>query len=422
MLVILVVTKKIYSSTVLVLGIVQFVEALAFFLPQSYFPMYITSLGASVASVGIFVSAFSLSFVVLSPVIGRLVDRIGGKKLILWALAGDFVFGILTGLAPTWHWLLVIRLLDGAVSATSTLAAEVLLIGSVPASRRGETVGFTSACAMAGRWMGPIFGGTIQLVSKSFGLSLVNSYRIPYIVDSVLAVFAFALVSWKASESRTKAVTHNAASKAEKGKMKFTTSMIFMMFFAFTYGGALGLTMILSALLYYDKFGVEPFTIGAILSATGFIGFGASWVAGRISDYLGRKPVLALGEGIGRVMGFLLPLMPSFNMTALCHLFRKAGFSISRPATDALKADIAPSEHRGQYFGFYQTAYMVGDVTFPVIGTYLYFTYVAETFNLAGFSIPGYAIPYFLSSLLGLIGLITVLIFVKPQIHEDKAS
>ena len=167
---------------------------------------------------------------------------------------------------------------------------------------------------------------------------------------------------------------------------------------------------------------MDPFTIGAILSATVLIGFGASWVAGRISDYLGRKPVLALGEGIGRVMGFLLPLMPSFNMTALCHLLRKAGFSISRPATDALKANVAPPKHRGEYFGFYQTAYMVGDITFPVIGTYLYATYVAENFNLAGFSIPGYATPYFLSSLLGLIGLITVLIFVKPQIHEDNTS
>lgn len=97
------VTRKIYSSTVLVLGIVQFVEGLAFFLPQSYFPMYITSLGASVASVGIFVSAFTLASAVLSPVIGRLVDRIGRKKIILWGLAGDFVFGILTGLAPSWH-------------------------------------------------------------------------------------------------------------------------------------------------------------------------------------------------------------------------------------------------------------------------------------------------------------------------------
>jgi MFS family permease len=421
-LVIPVVTRKIYSSTVLVLGVVQFVEALAFFLPQSYFPMYITSLGASVASVGIFVSAFTLASAVLSPIIGRLVDRIGRKRLILWGLAGDVVFGILTGLAPTWHSLLVIRLLNGAMSAASTLGAEALLIDSVPASRRGEAVGFTSACAMAGRWTGPIFGGTIQWVSRSFDFSLGTSYRIPYFIDSVLAVFAFALVSWKTRESRTKTVIQNVVSKAAKGTMKFTPSMIWMTFFAFTYGGALGLTMTLSALLYSDKFGVNPFTIGAILSATGLIGFGASWVAGRISDYLGRKPVLALGEGIGRVMGFLLPLMPSVNLTALCHLFRKAGFSISRPATDALKADVAPSEHRGEYFGFYQTAYMVGDVAFPVIGTYLYATYVAETFNVAGFAIPGYAAPYFLSSFLGLIGLTTVLIFVKPQTHEDNAA
>lgn len=350
--------------------------------------------------------------------IGRLIDRVGAKKLILVGLAGDVVFGLLTGLAPTWHWLLVIRLLNGAVSAASTLSAEVLLIGSVSVSRRGEAIGFTAACAMAGRWAGPIFGGSIQSISKSFGLSILNSYRIPYIVDSVLAVFAFALVAWKANESKTKAVTHNAA-KSKKIKMKFTASMIFMMFFTFIYGGALGLTMTLSSLLYYDKFGMEPLMIGVILSATGLIGFAASWVAGRISDRLGRKPVLALGEGIGRIMGFLLPLMPSINLTALCHLFRKAGFSISRPATDALKADVAPPKHRGEFFGFCQTAYMAGDVAFPVIGTYLYSTYIAETFHFAGFSIPGYATPYFLSSLLGLIGLITVLIFVKPQIHED---
>jgi len=413
--------SKIYSDTVLVLGVVQFVEALAFFLPQSYFPMYITSLGATVASVGIFISAFTLAFAVFSPAIGRLSDRIGRKKLILWGLAGDVVFGILTGLAPSWHWLLVIRLLNGAVSAASTLPTEALLIDTVPARRMGEAVGFTSACAMAGRWTGPVFGGSVQWFSRSFGFSTANSYRIPYFVDSILAVLAFALVAWRVREAGSKNVTHKAL-KAERGKMKFATSMKVMMFFAFTYGGAIGLTMPLTALLYSDKFSVEPLTIGAIISATGLIGLGASWIAGRISDRLGRKPVLALGEGIGRLMGFILPLMPSTNMTALCHLFRKAGFSISRPATDALKADIAPPEHRGEYFGFYQTAYRVGDIIFPVIGTYLYATYIAETFNVVGFSIPGYAIPYFLSSSLGLMGLLTLLIFVKTQRYSDTAS
>jgi len=379
--------------------------------------MYITSLGATVASVGVFISAFTLSSAIFSPTIGKLSDRLGRKKLILWGLAGDVVFGVLTGLVPSWHWLLFVRLLNGALSTAATLPTEALIIDSAPAQKRGEAVGFTSACAMAGRWTGPVFGGSVQWITKSFGFSLVNSYRAPYFVDSLLAAITFALVAWKVTDSKSEQ-TENVELKSKKGKMRFTTSMRVMMFFAFTYGGAIGLTMPLTALLYSDKFGVEPLTIGAIISVTGLIGLMASWIAGRISDTMGRKPVLTLGEGIGRLMGFLLPLMPSVNMTALCHFFRKTGFSIGRPAMDALKADVAPPENRGEYFGYYQTAYRFGDMTFPIIGTYLYATYFSIRFNVASLSIPGYAMPYVLSSSLGLIGLLSVLIFVKS--YNDK--
>jgi MFS family permease len=408
--------RTVYSDTILVLGIVQFVEALAFFLPQSFYPMYITSLGATVASVGVFISAFTLSSAVFSPVIGRLSDRMGRKRLILWGLAGDIVFGVLTGLVPSWHWLLIVRLLNGALSAAATLPTEALIIDSVPKHKRGETVGFTSACAMAGRWTGPVFGGSIQWISKSFGFNLANSYRVPYFVDSLLAAVTLFLVAWKVTEPRFE--YSEKVSKGKKAKIPFTTSMKAVIFFAFTYGGAIGLTMPLTALLYSDKFGVEPLTIGAIISATGLIGLVASWIAGRISDILGRKPILTLGEGLGRLMGFLLPLMPSVNITAFCHFIRKTGFSISRPALDALKADVAPPEHLGEYFGYYQTAYRVGDITFPVMGTYLYATYFSSRFNIAGLSIPGYAVPYLISSSLGLIGLLSILVFVRARLHS----
>jgi MFS family permease len=220
------------------------------------------------------------------------------------------------------------------------------------------------------------------------------------------------LVAWKVTDSKSERI-ESKEFKSKNGKIKFTTSMKAMMFFGFTYGGAIGLTMPLTALLYSDKFGVEPLTIGTIISATGLIGLMASYIAGRISDRMGRKPVLILGEGIGRLMGFILPLMPSFNLTALCHFFRKTGFSIGRPAMDTLKADITPPEHRGEYFGYYQTAYRIGDISFPIIGTYLYATHFSNRFNLSRLSIPGYAIPYILSSILGLIGLLSVLVFVK---------
>jgi MFS family permease len=403
-----------YSDTILILGFVQFVEALAFFLPQSFYPMYITSLGATVASVGIFISAFTLSSATSSPIIGKLSDRIGRKKLILYGLAGDVIFGILTGLAPSWHWLLIVRFLNGALSAAATLPTEALIVDSSPIHIRGEIMGFTSACAMAGRWTGPVFGGTIQWASNNLGLSLLNSYRVPYFIDSLLAALTLALVAWKVVDSNPSNID-TVKYKPKKIKINFTTSMKIMLFFAFTYGGALGLTMPLTALLYNDKFGVEPLTIGVIISLTGLIGLVSSWIAGKLSDKIGRKPVLALGEGLGRLMGFLLPLMPSVDLTALCHFFRKTGFSIGKPAMDAIKADIAPPENRGEYFGYFQTAYSAGDITFPVIGTYLYSTYFQSRFNVAGQILPGYSLPYLLSSIMGFVGLISVLIFVKPD-------
>ena len=92
--------SKIYSGSVLVLGIVQFIESIAFTIPFSYFPNYAVSLGASVASIGLFTSSFMLAMAILSPKLGGLSDRKGRKKVMLFGLMGDIVLGILTGLAP----------------------------------------------------------------------------------------------------------------------------------------------------------------------------------------------------------------------------------------------------------------------------------------------------------------------------------
>ena len=91
--------SRIYSGSILVLGIVQLIESIAFSIPYSYFPNYAISLGASVALIGLFTSAFMLSMALLSPKLGSLSDRIGRKKIIVWGLFGDVVLGILTGLA-----------------------------------------------------------------------------------------------------------------------------------------------------------------------------------------------------------------------------------------------------------------------------------------------------------------------------------
>src|SRR5512136_808507 len=105
-------------------------------LPMSFFPNYAISLGATVASIGIFTSSFMLSFAVMAPRMGDLSDRYGRKRLMLLGILGDIIFGFATGLVPSWEWLLIVRLINGAVSGAAMLAAEALLMDSVEPDRR----------------------------------------------------------------------------------------------------------------------------------------------------------------------------------------------------------------------------------------------------------------------------------------------
>jgi len=289
---------KLYSRGVLVLGAVQLIESIAFALPMSYFPNYVIGLGASVASLGLFISSFMVSSAIMSPRIGALSDREGRKKIMVFGLIGDVVFGTLTGLVPSWHWLLLVRVIDGAVSSAAMLSAEALLIDTVPPTQRGEASGFVMAMGMVGRNIGPVFGGVIQWYSLSIGLSVLNSYRIPYFIDSVLASAALVLVVLLIHEPKVEGRQREMRLEAARNaaKVPLSTSFKVLLIYSFINGLGVGFIMPISVLFYNDKFGIDPLQIGTIISISGFVGLFASWLAGRVSDRAGRKPIIAAGN------------------------------------------------------------------------------------------------------------------------------
>ncbi len=76
--------SKVMSGPILVLGLVQLIESLAFALPLSFFPNYVLGLGASVASVGLFTSSFMVAFAIMSPRMGALIDKYGRKRMMVY--------------------------------------------------------------------------------------------------------------------------------------------------------------------------------------------------------------------------------------------------------------------------------------------------------------------------------------------------
>jgi len=416
---------RLYSSDVLVLGVVSFIESLAFSIPFSYFPKYALSLNASVASIGLFTSSFMAASALLSPKIGSFSDKAGRKKIILWGLTGDVIFGALTGLVPTWHWLLLIRTINGAVTAAATLPAEALLVEKVPAERRGEAIGFVASCSIIGRNVGPMFGGTTQFVASQF-LDEIGSYRVPYFVDAAFALLAMILVAWKISDkpvapltgspSGTAKIGDSPSSSTIKTQVKYSSAFKILLMCAFANGIALGFILPIMALFFQDKFGIEPVVIGSIMTAAGLAGMVASWIAGRVSDQLGRKPLIAIGGFSTRFCGFVLPFTGDVGQAAFFLSVRSLGFNIFMPAMQALRADIVPKETRGRLFGLYNTFFTAGDIVGPVLSTLLYDIYRFTSWSIGGLTIPGYGIPFYVNSILGIVTTAILLVFVEETV------
>jgi MFS family permease len=409
---------RIYSGPILVLGIVQLIESIAFSIPFAYFPDYARSLGSSDAMIGLFLSSFMVTQAVLSPRIGGLSDRIGRKKLIMWGILGDVVLGIFTGLAPNWIWLLLIRAINGGVSAAAMIPAEALLIDLVSPKKRGEASGFVNAMWMVGNSLGPLFGGTIQWAAHSYGFSLVNSFRFPYFVDSSLAFLALILVFFKIREPKRlteKVKTRHLSTENNNSDKHLSLAIKILLGASFVAGIGLGFILPVSALFYKDRFGIEYLQIGSIFTVTGFIGILAGWFAGRLSDKIGRKPLIGLGGYAARICGIALPLTSGVNQAITVATLRSVSFNVSHPALMALRADIVPARSRGRIFGMINTAFMGGMILGPITGTWLYSLYSSETLNVRGLLVPGYGIPFFFNAFLGLIATSLILLFVNDK-------
>jgi len=414
--------SKVYSSAVLILGAIQLIQSVAFFIPMSYFPNYVVGLGASVASIGLFTSSFMLASAVFSQKMGSLSDVHGRKKIIILGLIGDVIFGVLTGLVPSWYWLMLVRVINGAVSSATMLAAEALLIESVPPNKRGEASGFINSMGMIGRNIGPLFGGIVQALSYSQGSGLLNSYRIPYFADSMMTVVILPLVAWKVKDAKAVGPATTRTDDVlppRVVKIHLSSSFKALLVCSFVSGIGVGFIMPIMALFYNDKFGIEPIEIGLIMSISGSMALISSWVAGRLSDRIGRKPLIGLGNSVSQIFTSILPLTDDVTQATGVQSIRNLGFDISMPAMRALRADLSPAESRGRFFGMFITAFTAGDIIGPILCTYIYDIYRFKSFELGGLKLPGYGIPFFINSLLGLTSTIILFTFVKEPKRTD---
>ena len=134
--------------------------------------------------VALFSASTAVTMAVAAPLWGLLADRYGKRIMLIRAnLAGAAVMSLM-GAAQTPAALIVLRLLQGALTGTMT-AAQAFLAGEMPRERRGLAVGGLSAAVFSGSMAGALLGG---FAGEWLG------YRLAFAVSGTLLLAAGLLV------------------------------------------------------------------------------------------------------------------------------------------------------------------------------------------------------------------------------------
>ncbi len=169
---------------------VQFVVSVSFNLMGSFLPLFIeTELGYTLieatywTGTAQFIS--SILFAICAPFWGFMCDRIGTKKIMMIALAGNGV--AYTGMALSTHisHILILRGLQGSFGGISTVMFT-LVATVVPRGELKKALSYQMAAMTMGNLVGPGFGGA---------LTSVLGYRPTLVISSLLFITVLPLIS-----------------------------------------------------------------------------------------------------------------------------------------------------------------------------------------------------------------------------------
>src|SRR5580700_11323278 len=159
----------------------------------------------------------------------------------------------------------------------------------------------------------------------------------------------------------------------------------------------LGLTIILPLLPFYaEKFGASPAVVGLLVSSYAFCQLIAGPLLGRLSDRMGRRPLLLVSQA-GTFIGFLiLAYAHALWMVFLSRIIDGATAG-NLSLAQAYISDVTKPEERAKSFAIIGIAFGMGFLIGPAISGFLaQYSYQYPIFAAAGLSLTSILATYFL--------------------------
>jgi DHA1 family multidrug resistance protein-like MFS transporter len=365
--------------------------SLAFAFLEFGLPIYGRSIGASALEIGGLYTTQAVIVVIMRPIVGWGLDRIGRKPFLVGALvcytAAMALFARANGLVD----LYIAQFVMGFASAMLAITAFTIGADLAPSDSRAHVMGRVLEASARGAVIGAVGGFSVMSVLNS-----LDTWHVVFTGYAIAALVALGVVWRKVPETR--AETPSAAVRQPLSR-HLARLVVIVLITSTSYGMVRPIYLI----FLQDRFTTDIITLALAYFPAGVAASFLPSRLGRLSDRLGRAPLMATGMLISAGLSVCLPLVPGLIWLIVLFTLEQIGGSMAGPAEAAMVADLAGSDVRGMGYGIYTAATWVGSAVGPLIGGLLY-DHISE------------GMPFFLNAGMLVLGATLVLVLLREKV------
>jgi MFS family permease len=324
--------EKIWTKDFILLILSNFLMYITYYAILSALPIYlVTDLNASKMQVGVVVGTYTIASVLIRPFSGFALDRFGRRTIFLSALV---IYSLLFAgylVAVTLTSIILLRFAQGLTWGITTVAGSTIATDSIPASKRGEGIGFFALSTTLGMSVGPIIG---LFICHKWGYTAMFLSGCFISITSLFCAYAIHL---RKRFIVGKHITLKWSNMFDKNSIRPSINVFITMI---AYGGLLSFIA-----LYGREIGIQNSSLYFLIFSAGIAA--ARLTAGKVFDKKGPRRIITLCIGL-LIIGF--PLLAFAKNEALFYISAIIigfGNGVIFPTFQSMINNLADSLHRG---------------------------------------------------------------------------
>ena len=301
-------------------------------------PLFVDSLGLSLASAGALATLQSMTTSLIQPLFGYLVDRVRRPTLVAWAVLASAVFTSLWGLARSGPLLVILVVLAGL---------GVALFHPIAGALAGQAAATSKGRRQKGLVMSLfVTGGTVGYgLGPLTAVALVSRWGLPALALAVLPGILTAILLHRFARQ---VPTRPATGRRPASFPKVGVGLV-VLTFVVALRAVLAITMGTFLPLYLSQRGGSLLLGGLAVSVFRVSGALGGLVGGPLSDRIGRKQVLFLSFALA--LPFLWGFFQTNGWLALGLLAAAGAVITSSAPVNVLIAQEAAPDNPGMASG-----------------------------------------------------------------------